>query len=139
MYEFLEGQHEDGTTTSSKRKLCFGEEKKSLKREREHGNKNQQVFQKEVRYNLNSLQLESVQEVYKNRLDEKLVDNQFNNVEEHYRYIQDCIREAAKEALGYHETVTKAKPYWWSRDIETQIRSKKEKFNKLFKYEERRR
>lgn len=79
--------------------------------------KNQQVFQKEARYNLNTLQRDSVQKLYKNHLDKKLVDNQFNNVEEHYRHIQDCIREAAKEVLGYHETVIKAKPYWWSRDI----------------------
>ncbi|XP_030764730.1 uncharacterized protein LOC115888973 [Sitophilus oryzae] len=49
--------------------------------------------------NLHSFNHESVKDLYKNRLDEKLVKENFESTEEQYNYIIDCMRSASEEAL----------------------------------------
>lgn len=76
---------------------------------------------------------QTIEELIKNyihskRFDEKLQLQQlFNNNTEHQEYINQCIKEAAKEALGYSEHRKPYKPYWWDEDIEQYIEDKRQK------------
>jgi len=41
--------------------------------------------------------------LYQKRLDEKLDQERFNDNEQQYQHVKDCIHAAAKEALGLYE------------------------------------
>jgi len=47
------------------------------------------------RYNTNNLENESTQILYNNRLDQKIQQIEFTNIEEEYKYIKTCIHSAA--------------------------------------------
>ncbi|XP_030767027.1 uncharacterized protein LOC115890818 [Sitophilus oryzae] len=85
----------------------------------------------EVKYNLDSFNHESVKDLYKNRLDEKLVQENFESTEEQYNYIIDCMRSASEEALGKYAKPKRRVPYWWDEEIEEMIKAKREKDNKF--------
>ncbi|XP_072397944.1 uncharacterized protein [Diabrotica undecimpunctata] len=79
-------------------------------KEKEHIETNQLI--KKVRYNLDSLNHESVKLLYKKRLDQKLEMGNFENTEEHYEHIKRAIHLAAEEALGKCDENHKGiKPY----------------------------
>lgn len=79
----------------------------------------------ERKYNLKGLEDETTQGLYKFRLDSKLDDQEFENINQHYEYIKKCIHEAAFEALGvYNQQNQKRKPYWWNKEIEEDIARK---------------
>ncbi|XP_072377771.1 uncharacterized protein [Diabrotica undecimpunctata] len=89
-------------------------------KEKEHIESNQLI--KQVRYNLDSLNHESVKLLYKKRLDQKLEMGNFENTEEH---IKRAIHLAAEEALGKCDENHKGiKPYWWDEEIEKEIKDK---------------
>ncbi|KAF2884257.1 hypothetical protein ILUMI_21909 [Ignelater luminosus] len=82
----------------------------------------------ERRYNLEH---DSVQRLYRGRLDIRLQRTGFENTEEHYQYIKDAIHQAAYEALGiYEKNSNKRKPYWWDEKIEVDIEGKRTAFQK---------
>lgn len=84
----------------------------------------------EKKYNLNSLEQESVRDLYRRRLDKKLETMQFTSNEEHYHYIKTCLQEAATEALGLQIKNHRKTPYWWDEEIEEEIKNKREKYKK---------
>jgi hypothetical protein len=61
------------------------------------------VMDEKRKYNIESLQNESTKYLYQQRLNNKLNRNEFADKEEMYNYLNNCIREAAKEALGEKE------------------------------------
>lgn len=83
------------------------------------------------KYNLNSLEQESVRELYRKRPDQKREDKEFNNNEEHYHHIKMCLHEAATETLGYLIKTNKKQPYWWDAEIEQEIEDKRRKYQKF--------
>jgi len=83
----------------------------------------------EIRYNVDSLEQESVRDLYKRRLDQKLELKQFNNNEEHYNHIKTCLHDAAREALGCIEKEKKKQPYWWDEEIEEAIEEKRSRYH----------
>lgn len=83
-----------------------------------------------IKYNLESLQHDSTKHLYKNRLDQKLQLQNFQNTTEHYNYIKNCLHEAAKESIGYLENTNRQKPYWWDEEIEKEIETKKQAHEK---------
>lgn len=105
-------------------KACFKGRKNMLDGEEE---RKQKIEQR--RYNLNLLEEESIRWLYKRRLDEKLQENTtFENMEEHYLHIKNCIHGAALESLGIYECEKKTqKPYWWDDEIEVDIEDKRRK------------
>ncbi|XP_047107262.1 uncharacterized protein LOC124776352 [Schistocerca piceifrons] len=65
------------------------------------------------------------------RLDEKLVETEFDNTEDQYHYIVNKLHEAAKEALGEtEETRTNHPLYYWNEEIKKEVKLKKEKYLK---------
>lgn len=78
---------------------------------------------RESRYNLDSLEEESVKHLYETRLDEKLnLRKDFNSLEKHYDHIKECLHLAAQEALGlYEEKSYRTKPCWWDKEIAEDI------------------
>lgn len=58
---------------------------------------------KEVRFNLESFDDESIKQLYRSRLDEKLTRRHFDTTEQLYDHIKVCLKEAALEALGEQE------------------------------------
>jgi len=84
-----------------------------------------------TRYNLSSLNYGSVRVLYQKRLDEKLDQERFNDNEQHYKHIKDCIHAAAKEAMGLYEPEKRKKPYWWYQEIESQIEVKRKAYSKF--------
>lgn len=80
-----------------------------------------------LRYNLDSLEQESVKMLYKKRLDEKITNIEFNNTERHYSYIKEYIHAVVKEAIGYYEGKKQQKPYWWDEEIRIAIEEKRKK------------
>ena len=69
-------------------------------------------------YNINSLRAGSISFVYKNRLDEKIGESNFESTEECYQHLVKCIHQAAKEALGEKTLRSKTKPfYYWNEEI----------------------
>lgn len=80
-----------------------------------------------TKYNIESLENESTQFLYKRRLDDKLNSMSFNNIEEQYEKMIKCIHEAAKEAIGEKiKQKRKDTPYWWNEDIEKEITQKRD-------------
>ena len=61
------------------------------------------MVDKKMKYNIGSLQNESIKFLYQQRLNSKLNRNEFTDTEEMYNYLKNCIHEAAKEALGEKE------------------------------------
>lgn len=87
---------------------------------------------KQIRYNLDSLDHESVRELFRKRLDGYLGSNSFTNTEDHYEHIEKSIHAAAEEALGkYDENQQRRKPYWWDEEIEKEIAEKRQKYHKF--------
>ncbi|KAF2905855.1 hypothetical protein ILUMI_00327 [Ignelater luminosus] len=85
----------------------------------------------ERRHNLMSLEHDSVQRLYRGRMDNRLQRMNLENTEKHYRYFKDAIHQAAYEALGiYEKNNNERKPYWWNEKIEIDIESKKKAFQK---------
>nr|XP_018896775.1 PREDICTED: uncharacterized protein LOC109030332 [Bemisia tabaci] len=82
------------------------------------------------KYNIDSLHHDSVKRLYRQRLDEKLVERSFSSTEEHYQFIKDCIHSAASEALGVcEEDNSRRKPYWWDAEVEREIQDKRNKYH----------
>lgn len=63
-----------------------------------------------MRFNLKSLDQESVKILYQHKLNEKLIQENFMNVEQYYKYVEGSIYETAEEALGKFSK--RQKPYW---------------------------
>ncbi|XP_072160540.1 uncharacterized protein [Bemisia tabaci] len=84
-----------------------------------------------VRYNIDSLHHQSVKDLYRKRLNEKLDEKQdFCDAEDQYQFIKTCIHAAAREALGVREKITtECKPYWWDKEIEEEIDAKRRKYH----------
>ncbi|XP_049957800.1 uncharacterized protein LOC126474376 [Schistocerca serialis cubense] len=83
------------------------------------------------KYNLNSFENESTIFLYQKRLDEKLVETEFDNTEDQYHYIVNKLHEATKEALGEtEETRTNHPLYYWNEEIKKEVKLKKEKYLK---------
>lgn len=83
-------------------------------------------------FNLDSLNHESVQFLYKLRIATKM--QKANNIEQLnsedlYQVVKTCIQEAAAEAVGYHEKAVQ-RTEWWNRDIEVKVREKKRLYEK---------
>lgn len=85
----------------------------------------------EIRYNLDSLNHESVKKLYKKRLDEQLIQESFESTEDQYEYLKSCLKNAALEALGEYEKPNRRIPYWWDEEIEEMIKTKRDKYNKF--------
>lgn len=66
----------------------------------------------QMRYNLKSLDQESVKILYQHKLNEKLIQENFINVEHYYKYVEGSIYKTAEEALGKYEFSKRQKPYW---------------------------
>lgn len=81
-----------------------------------------------IKYNISSLDHQSVKELYQKRLDEKLPQVPFNTPEEHYQCLKKCIHEAAYEALGEWKAKEKVLPYWWDDEIEGEIELKRKAY-----------
>lgn len=81
-----------------------------------------------MRYNLKSLDQESVKILYQHKLNEKLIQENFINVEQYYKYVEGSIYETAEEALGKYEFSKRQKPYWWGKEIEELIKEKRRKY-----------
>lgn len=83
------------------------------------------------KYIIANFKEESIRYLYQQRLDQKLTDNTFNDVEEMYEHIKQAIHEASYEALG---TLEKKKPasrkIWWNDEIEEEINNKKQAYLK---------
>ena len=71
------------------------------------------IVDKEKKYNIESLQNESTKFLYQQRLNSKLNRNEFTDTEEMYKYLKNCIHEAAKEALGDKEDKKGRKTIFW--------------------------
>ena len=84
-----------------------------------------------VRYNIDSLQHQSVRGLYGKRLDEKLSERaDFKDAEDQYEFIKACIHTAAEEALGVcEENKVESKPYWWDQEIEEEINAKRRRYH----------
>lgn len=87
---------------------------------------------KERKYNLDSLEHESVRKLYIKRLDDKLnTKNSFNSVEEQCNHINNCLLTARYEEIGPYETDKyQRNSYWWDQEIETDIENKRQKYLK---------
>ena len=68
---------------------------------------------KKVQYNIETLQNESTEFLYQQRLNNKLNRNEFTDTEEMYNYLKNCIHEAAKKALGEKEDNKGRKTIFW--------------------------
>lgn len=73
-----------------------------------------------VKYNLDSLQHDSVKNLFAWRLERKLVIME-RSTEDEYQHIKNCMKEAAEEALG-RRVERSNKPFWWDSDIEEKIK-----------------
>lgn len=83
------------------------------------------------KYNLHSLENESTVYLYKKRLDEKLTETHFDDTEAQYKYINNALHEAAKEALGEEIKCKKKKSlYYFDTEVEKEAQIKKEKYLK---------
>lgn len=99
----------------------------SVKRVNNEEEREKEQQRAEIRFNLDNFNHESVKELYRKRLDEKLTQENFENTEHQYTYIKDCLKSAAQEALGLYETSKRKKPYWWDDEIEEMINTKNDK------------
>ena len=88
------------------------------------------IVDKEKKYNIESLQNESTKFLYQQRLNSKLNRNEFTDTEEMYKYLKNCIHEAAKEALGGKEDNKGRKTIFWDEKIEEERQKKKQLFLK---------
>lgn len=79
---------------------------------------------KSVKYKLDNLIHDSVKNLYQNRLNEKLIDDEEQSFEEIYKNITESIHKAAKEALGTIEK-RKSNNLWWTDEIDTLVQEKK--------------
>jgi hypothetical protein len=70
------------------------------------------VVDKKMKYNIESLQNESTKFLYQQRLN-KLNQNEFTDTEEMYNCLNNCIHEAANEALGEKEDNKGRKTIFW--------------------------
>ncbi|XP_049778037.1 uncharacterized protein LOC126175324 [Schistocerca cancellata] len=112
-------------------KFLFPFRGKSTEENRNCPIENIQTEIKIPKYNLNSLENESTIFLYQKRLDEKLVETEFDNTEDQYHYIVNKLHEAAKEALGEtEETHTNHPLYYWNEEIKKEVKLKKEKYLK---------
>lgn len=73
---------------------------------------------------LESLQEESVRNLYQTRLDQRLIEREYESVEEIYSHVKDSIHQAAYEALGEREQINK-KQRNLTKEIEKGIQQKK--------------
>ncbi|XP_060528331.1 craniofacial development protein 2-like [Cylas formicarius] len=69
------------------------------KQEQQKGNQNNQEI-KEKRFKIHLLEKETIRDLYRRRLDEKLIEFNFNNLTDTYEHVKKSIKEAAYEALG---------------------------------------
>ncbi|XP_030751029.1 uncharacterized protein LOC115878622 [Sitophilus oryzae] len=69
--------------------------------------------------------------LYRKRLEEKLQQQRFETLENHYYYIKECIHKAASGVLGtIDNNERKRKRYWWDTDIQDIIEDKRRKYTK---------
>ena len=76
-------------------------------------------------YNVGSLSQDSVKYLYNRRLDQKLGNMKPDKNKE--RDIIQCMKEAAAEAVGKREK-QKSNKQWWTKEIETKIQDKIDKY-----------
>jgi hypothetical protein len=86
------------------------------------------MVDKNSRYNIESLQNESTQFLYQQRLTNKLNQNESADTEEMYNYLKKCIYKAAKEALGEKEVNKGRKTMFWDAEIEKERQNKQQLF-----------
>lgn len=55
---------------------------------------------KQEKFNLNSLELDSVKRLYRKRIDDMLGNTQPDEFQDHYKHIKNSIHQATKEALA---------------------------------------
>jgi hypothetical protein len=67
---------------------------------------------------------------YQQRLNNKLNGNEFEDREETYNFLKNCVHEAAKEALGEKEANKRRTTLFWNAEIEKERQSKKQLFLK---------
>jgi len=79
---------------------------------------------KKRKYNIESLQNESTKFLYQQRLTNKLNQNECTDTEEMYNYLEKCIYEAAKEALGEKGVNKGRKTMFWDAEIEKERQNK---------------
>src|SRR5215510_9937981 len=84
------------------------------------------MVDKNRKYNIESLQNESTKFLYQQRLNNKLNQSKFTDTEEMYNYLNNCIHEAAKEALGEKEVKKGRKTIFWDEEIEKEGQTKKQ-------------
>ena len=94
------------------------------------------IVYKEKKYNIESLQNESTKFLYQHRLNSKLHRNEFTDTEEMYKYLKNCINEAAKETLGEKEDNKGRKTIFWDGKIEKERQKKKQLFFKQLSTED---
>jgi hypothetical protein len=80
---------------------------------------------KKGKYNIESLHNESTKLLYQQILNDKLTQNEFSDKEETYKYLTNCIHEAAKETLGEKEVNKGRKAIFWDAEIEKERQNKK--------------
>jgi hypothetical protein len=88
------------------------------------------VVYKKRQCNIDSLQNESIKLLYQQRLNSKLNRNEFEDTEEMYKYLKNCIHEALKEALGEKEANKRRATIFWNAEIEKERQNKKQLFLK---------
>ncbi|XP_030757605.1 craniofacial development protein 2-like [Sitophilus oryzae] len=99
-------------------------------REETNGNYEHTERIESKRYNLDSLITGSTRQLYRKRLDEKLISiTQNNSVEEIYANIISSVHSAAEEALGLRVQV-QSNNIWWNEEIDCLIKEKKNAYKK---------
>jgi len=86
-----------------------------------------------LKYNLNSLQHESTQHLYKIRLYEKLTSKEEFGLSEIYGNIIQSLHETAKEVLG-EKHKRQSRRMWWTEEIEGLMAKKKKTISEMVKH-----
>ncbi|KAL3279653.1 hypothetical protein HHI36_017159, partial [Cryptolaemus montrouzieri] len=87
---------------------------------------NLQVIE-EPRYKFESFRIESTQNLYQRRLDEKFMDTEGLTLNEIYNNIKDSLKKDTQEAIGIQE-VKRSNKIWWNEEISDSIDMKKKKY-----------
>lgn len=97
-------------------------------RSEKESNPTEKVEKKQFKLYL--LREESIRDLYKRRLDQKLQEFRYESIQETYEHVKTCIKEAAGEALGEEEVKQYRYKIRLKETTEECIKEKKKLYNK---------